>query len=196
MEKPLCIATQAVTIFWCSRALYSSASAPTYNLLYTTDEPEDGAGLFLWTVADGATEEKTVPENETSVNLELVMTASRSRENVFRFPRSVSVVNRTGLKEKTPRTLSDALSDIPGVTIQKTTHGHGVPIIRGFIGRQNLILVDGIRLNNSIDNVPLSRIPPLNGNLGCRWRPSEKYLAGVSTPFTVPVSMLRAAMLP
>ena len=33
--------------------------------------------------------------------------------------------------------------------MQKTAHGHGSPIIRGFTGRQNLLLVDGIRVNNS-----------------------------------------------
>ena len=38
---------------------------------------------------------------------------------------------------------------IPGVLVQKTAHGHGSPFIRGFTGRQNLLLVDGVRVNNS-----------------------------------------------
>ena len=33
--------------------------------------------------------------------------------------------------------------------VQKTANGHGSPFIRGFTGRQNLLLVDGVRLNNS-----------------------------------------------
>ncbi len=106
--------------------------------------------MLLGVAIRAAAEERPAPDGETTVNLELVMTASRGRENVFRSPRSVSVVNRAALEEKTPRSLPDALSRVPGVAIQKTTHGHGVPIIRGFIGRQNLILVDGLRLNNAV----------------------------------------------
>ena len=103
-----------------------------------------GLGIFLGTAVNGSA------EDEATVNLGLVVTASRSRESVLRAPRSVSLVDRAALEENPSRTLPDALDGMPGVTIQKTTHGHGVPIIRGFIGRQNLILVDGIRLNNSI----------------------------------------------
>ena len=33
--------------------------------------------------------------------------------------------------------------------VQKTSYGHGSPFIRGFTGRQNLLLVDGVRFNNS-----------------------------------------------
>lgn len=47
------------------------------------------------------------------------------------------------------RSLPEALRFTPGVLIQKTAHGHGSPSIRGFTGRQNLLLVDGIRTNNS-----------------------------------------------
>lgn len=36
-----------------------------------------------------------------------------------------------------------------GVFIQKTNHGGGSAIIRGLMGNQSLILIDGIRLNNS-----------------------------------------------
>jgi hemoglobin/transferrin/lactoferrin receptor protein len=53
------------------------------------------------------------------------------------------------LQQQSVRTLPEAFQYIPGVLVQKTTHGHGSPIIRGFTGRQNLLLVDGIRANNS-----------------------------------------------
>ena len=48
-----------------------------------------------------------------------------------------------------PRTTPEALMGMNGVFVQKTNHGGGSPFVRGLTGNQTLILVDGIRLNNS-----------------------------------------------
>ena len=48
------------------------------------------------------------------------------------------------------RTLPEALGEIPGVLVQKTSNGQGSPFMRGFTGFRNVLLVDGIRLNNSV----------------------------------------------
>jgi hemoglobin/transferrin/lactoferrin receptor protein len=73
------------------------------------------------------------------------------------------------------RTLPEALSEIPGVLVQKTANGQGSPFIRGFTGFRNVLLIDGIRLNNSvfrdgpnqywntIDTYSISRIEVLKG---------------------------------
>ncbi|MEN9361593.1 MAG: hypothetical protein RL095_3128 [Verrucomicrobiota bacterium] len=45
---------------------------------------------------------------------------------------------------------ADTLSRTPGVTVQKTGPGRGNPIIRGFSGSRNMVLADGVRLNNPI----------------------------------------------
>ena len=79
----------------------------------------------------------------------LVVTASRLEQQASRAPYSSAVVESESIWENTRRTLPEALAYTPGVMVQKTTHGHGSPIIRGFTGRQNLLLVDGVRLNNS-----------------------------------------------
>jgi hemoglobin/transferrin/lactoferrin receptor protein len=79
----------------------------------------------------------------------LVVTASRLEQEASRAPYSSAVIGSESIWENTRRTLPEALAYTPGVLVQKTAHGHGSPFIRGFTGRQNLLLVDGVRLNNS-----------------------------------------------
>lgn len=79
----------------------------------------------------------------------LVVTASRSEQAASSAPYTNRYLDADYISENTRRTLPDALQYTPGVLVQKTTHGHGSPFIRGFTGRQNLLLMDGIRVNNS-----------------------------------------------
>lgn len=53
------------------------------------------------------------------------------------------------LSERAPRTLPEALWDLPGAFVVQTDHAGGAPVIRGMTGPRNLILIDGVRLNNS-----------------------------------------------
>jgi len=78
---------------------------------------------------------------------ESTVIANRSEALLQDTPRSVAVISADRLLQL--RTVPEALSDVPGILVQKTTHGHGSPFIRGFTGRQNLLMVDGIRINNS-----------------------------------------------
>lgn len=79
----------------------------------------------------------------------VVVTASGFRDSELRTPYTFQVLDQMDLLENGSRTLPEALRYTPGVMIQKTAHGHGSPFIRGFTGRRNLIMIDGIRLNNS-----------------------------------------------
>lgn len=79
----------------------------------------------------------------------VVVTATRSAQMASDVPYSTSVIGEEFLRENGRRTLPEALQYTPGVQVQKTTYGHGSPIIRGFTGRQNLLLVEGVRMNNS-----------------------------------------------
>ena len=63
---------------------------------------------------------------------------------------STSVVDRTDMSRQLYRTTPQALRNVPGVMVQETAPGQGSPYIRGFTGQQNLFLIDGIRLNNSV----------------------------------------------
>ena len=79
----------------------------------------------------------------------LVVTASRLEQEASQAPYSTAILNADYLRQNTRRTLPDALQYTSGILVQKTAYGHGSPFIRGFTGRQNLLLVDGVRMNNS-----------------------------------------------
>lgn len=60
----------------------------------------------------------------------------------------------------------DAISTIPGIFIQRTNQGGGSAFVRGLTGNQTLLIVDGIRFNNSTfrygPNQYLNTIDPFN----------------------------------
>lgn len=79
----------------------------------------------------------------------LIYSVDRIPESVFQTARAVSVVSGSELRRRGARTLPEALMEEVGVFVQQTAYGHGAPIIRGMIGKQILILVNGVRLNNA-----------------------------------------------
>lgn len=83
------------------------------------------------------------------VDERVVVTAGRAREVLSDVPRAVSVVTRADLEAQLPVTTPDALMDTAGVLVQKTNLGAGAPYVRGLVGNQILVLVDGVRLNNA-----------------------------------------------
>jgi len=85
------------------------------------------------------------------VDLEpFVVTPTRELRRLDEAPSLTSLITATDLLEEQPRTVPEALDELPGVMVQKTAHGQGSPFIRGFTGFRNLLLIDGIRLNNSV----------------------------------------------
>jgi outer membrane cobalamin receptor len=64
-------------------------------------------------------------------------------------PYILTSLNAENIKNVEHRSLPEALMGATGIFIQKTNHGGGSAFIRGLTGNQTLILVDGIRLNNS-----------------------------------------------
>ena len=64
-------------------------------------------------------------------------------------PYVITALYASNIKSIDHRSLPEALMGSSGVFIQKTNHGGGSAFIRGLTGNQTLILIDGIRLNNS-----------------------------------------------
>ncbi|MCC6625721.1 MAG: TonB-dependent receptor [Deltaproteobacteria bacterium] len=79
-----------------------------------------------------------------------VVTPDRRERLTFETPSQVLVVDLERLRREMPLDVPDALQGLPGVMTQRTNRGAATPILRGFVGPENLLLVDGVRLNTSI----------------------------------------------
>jgi hemoglobin/transferrin/lactoferrin receptor protein len=120
-------------------------------------------------------DERSSPDSVLPRLPEVVVTATRSEEEAFSLPYSTSVVGGADLERRMPRTTPEALRELPSVMLQKTSHGQGSPYLRGFTGFRTLMLIDGIRLNNStfrdgpnqywstVDNYALDRLEVVRG---------------------------------
>ena len=115
-----------------------------------------GSGMLMTAPAFAAAQESSRIEN-------ILVIGSRYQASELQTPQAVSQIQASRIAERAYRTTPQALSHQPGVMVQKTAHGQGSPFIRGLTGKQVLILVDGMRLNNSTfrfgPNQYLSTVP-------------------------------------
>lgn len=92
----------------------------------------------------------TYAQNDSAVLLkEVMVTATRNNQSSLLSPYSVSKVSLQGINQFQSRTTPEALIGNAGVFVQKTNHGGGSPFVRSLTGNQNLLMIDGIRLNNA-----------------------------------------------
>lgn len=104
---------------------------------------------FRWLAAMGLVGIGTATADEAATLPETVVTALRAETALADVPGTVHVVDREDLQAAAPRTTPDAFRGLPSVMVQKTGYGQGSPYLRGFTGFRTLMMVDGIRLNNS-----------------------------------------------
>ncbi|OZA62721.1 MAG: hypothetical protein B7X72_11470, partial [Sphingobacteriia bacterium 39-39-8] len=69
--------------------------------------------------------------------------------NAINLPFSVNRISANEIQSAGFRTAPESLTGNTGIFVQKTNHGGGSPFVRALTGNQNLLLLDGIRLNNS-----------------------------------------------
>jgi hemoglobin/transferrin/lactoferrin receptor protein len=99
------------------------------------------------------------------LNNAIVVAAQRSKTNSFERSESIGYLEKSQLLMLSPMNAPQALSYVPGVWMQRTNQGGGSAFVRGLTGYQTLLLVDGIRMNNSTyrsgPNQYLNTIDPL-----------------------------------
>lgn len=98
--------------------------------------------LFLLLVPAALTAQTVLDDVLVSATLD----EDRGRD----LPYSAAVIDERTFTERSYPSLPDALRDTPGVYVPRTAPGQSSPVIRGFTGFRNLLLIDGIRLNNSV----------------------------------------------
>lgn len=82
---------------------------------------------------------------------EIVVTAERMESDLQTTPFTAYRLEGLKLVERgTAVTTPEVLRGLPSVMLQKTSRGQGSPFLRGFTGFRTLMLVDGVRLNNSV----------------------------------------------
>ncbi|MEL6347998.1 MAG: TonB-dependent receptor [Myxococcota bacterium] len=98
----------------------------------------------------------------------IVITATRTPTEIADAARAVDVVTLPDVDEQQARDLPEAIEQTPGVFMQRTNRGAGAPFIRGLVGPQNLVVVDGLSHNLSTyrtgPNQYLALIDPLGGD--------------------------------
>lgn len=153
--------------------------------------------------AEPETDPKKKREADAAELPPLVVTATRSANAPDKVPALVKTLNKEQMSERLVRTFPEALRETPGISIQKTSNGQGSPFIRGFTGFRNLMLIDGIRFNNStfregpnqywntIDQYALDRVEVLPSQGGTLY--GSDAIGGTVNAFTKDSGFLKEA---
>jgi outer membrane cobalamin receptor len=79
---------------------------------------------------------------------EIVLVATQTNKDAFELPNAITKIDSKNFLQRQARTSPEILLN-EGIWTQKTNHGGGSLFMRGLTGNQILLLIDGIRLNNS-----------------------------------------------
>ncbi len=93
--------------------------------------------------------EEEVADQELPAATETVTTTARAPMPKFAADRSVDVVDEEDIVERQAHNLSEAIQEESGVYRQSTNRGADTVYMRGLIGPENMILVDGVRFNQA-----------------------------------------------
>ena len=80
----------------------------------------------------------------------LTVTGQRHKERAAETAASIELASREELDQEGHLDLSELFSTLPGVSLREVAPGAITPVIRGLMGADNLILIDGLRYNTSV----------------------------------------------
>ena len=86
----------------------------------------------------------------TKLSEGLIFSVSRTPERPFETARAVRVITREEIWRKNATSLSDILNDEPGFFKYRTSAAGASPLLRGMVGRQIMLLIDGVKVNNTL----------------------------------------------
>jgi len=94
---------------------------------------------------------KNLAQDQSSYLLQddVIVSASRYEEDPYKAPEAISVLDQGQILFTSPMNATSSLFGTNGIWMQQTNNGGGSPFVRGLTGNQTLIMIDGIRLNNS-----------------------------------------------
>ncbi|MDX2109335.1 MAG: TonB-dependent receptor [Verrucomicrobiota bacterium] len=142
---------------------------------------------------------QSVQAEETVELPRQLISATRTLEEPFNLPFSTEIISEPALSDFAPRTVADSLEQSTSVMLQRTGYGQVSPFIRGYTGFRTLMLIDGIRLNNSvfrsgpnqywstIDGYSLERLEIVKGPSGVLY--GSDAIGGVVNAITSDVSL-------
>ena len=93
---------------------------------------------------------------KVSLNIELkelsevILSVARTPSKKNQIAEKVSVINSSEIKNNNPQNGADLLLLAPSVRLQKSQGGGGSPVLRGFEANRVLLVIDGVRMNNTI----------------------------------------------
>ncbi|HEX7153363.1 MAG TPA: TonB-dependent receptor [Thermoanaerobaculia bacterium] len=95
-------------------------------------------------------DEPATQEDARALSEHLIYSVNRVPERTFDTARAVEVITREEIWRKNATSLSDILSDETGFVKYRTSSSNAAPVVRGLLGRQVLVLIDGVKVNNAL----------------------------------------------
>jgi hemoglobin/transferrin/lactoferrin receptor protein len=93
---------------------------------------------------------QTESADTSKLSEDLIYSVNRTPEHTFDTARAVEVITIDDLWRKSGLTLADVLVDEAGFIKYRTNQYSSAGLLRGLIGKQVLILIDGVKVNNAL----------------------------------------------